>query len=159
MKHTISSGACLYWADSTVKILRKYGYNAQLQAGSLQWSCRNNNWIDDGVSHTHFSYMWDKNVARQFLRNGLLSVGILPEMHCWAGIIDTNEIVDLSTRHLIQQYEKTMREEWQAPTPPLYLWADKDTILDGVRYIPDVEAIYFALMVLKETKHVDSLSK
>jgi len=100
------------------------------------------------TSHICGIYMWDINVAKQFLKNGIVSLGILPEIHCWAGIIDTNEIVDLSTRHLVQQYEKTMRETWQAPAPPLYIWVNSDTIPDGVRYIPDMEAIHFALMTL-----------
>src|SRR5258706_16418976 len=94
--------ACLYWAACTrAHISRNYKTRTILQAGTMQWPCTDK---DDGVSFTHFSYMWNPTTAE--MRRVMISAGLMPEMHVWAAIPSRNEIVDLTTSYLVEQAKK-----------------------------------------------------
>ena len=89
-------GLCLYYAHHTAAVLRRHGLSAVIQAGSLQWP-RVRHEEDDGRIDTHFAYMWTPSAADSALS---VALGNLPEMHVWVGIVDRQEIVDFTTRHL-----------------------------------------------------------
>lgn len=135
---------CVYLALATVAILRQYGIRASFQAGSSSWP-RIRPEEDDGVINTHFSYVWEPRSKRTLAQ---LAAGVLPEMHAWAAIPATVEIIDLSTCYLPEQCRKTAGMAWTAPAPPDYLWTDK--LPEGVLYRPELSAIQTALNLLKE---------
>lgn len=133
-------GLCLYYAKHVQNILREHGYNAVIQAGSLQWPCIRPE-DDDGVSPTHFAYMWDPdNITSKFA----VASGMLPEMHCWVGIIDTQEIVDFSVRFL-KNAAVASGVKWTADNPPEYLWCNVENIPENVVYRPNRDATLYAI--------------
>jgi hypothetical protein len=83
-------GLCLYYAHPTIATLRKHGYQAVIQAGSLQWP-RIRPEDDDGVMNTHFAYEWSPHEPASAMS---VALGNLPEMHVWVGLIDSQEITD-----------------------------------------------------------------
>ena len=89
-------GQCLYYAHHTATILWRHGLPAVIQAGSLQWP-RVRREEDDGQIDTHFAYMWTPTDPESALS---VALGNLPEIHVWVGILDRQEIVDFTTRHL-----------------------------------------------------------
>ena len=136
-------GLCLYYAHHTARILCQHGYKAVIQAGSLQWPRLKD---DDGVSATHFSYMWSPNdLASQVSAR----MGGLPEMHVWAGIVDQQQLVDFSTRHLVKAAE-VLDLYWTAAAPPQYLWCPASQLPEGVVYRPDRDATILACRILKK---------
>lgn len=141
--------ACLHWADTTVKVLRNAGYNAQIQAGTLCWP-RIKPEEDDGVILTHFSYVWEdpENIMECAIRT--FRYGHMPEIHCWAALVDPPTLIDLTTGFLPQQCLSMTGLAWTAPDPPDHLWATVDEIPDGVVYIPNWTAINFAHILLKK---------
>lgn len=141
----IMPGACLYWSAALVKALRENGFpKAVLQAGSLQWPFKNPD-QDDGVSITHFAYEWQPDSEKTKSR---VSYGMLPEMHCWVGIVETQELVDLTTRQLPEQMYRCLKQDWIGDKPPDYLWTDMNELPDRVVYKPDFQAIVAALKCL-----------
>lgn len=136
------SRSCLYLAATAVVVLERHGVRAVLQAGTSQWP-RIRPEEDDGVCSTHFSYMWEP-FSETTLRK--IREGLLPEMHCWAAIPETGELVDPSTRYLPSQCLITAGLEWTAPLPPDYLWADE--LPPAVVYRPDMLAIKLAITLL-----------
>jgi hypothetical protein len=78
-----------------------------------------------------------------------MALGQLPEMHCWVGILDTQEIVDFSTRHLVAAaLDRCLF--WTAAEPPRYLWCKANALPDWVVYTPNREAsIYSCDMLTK----------
>jgi len=145
--------ACVYWAGYACDVLARQGIRALIQAGSFSWPCRAADWKDDGVSFTHLSYIWDKQEAA-----GRLAVGQLPELHAWAAIPETQEIIDFTTCYVPEQCERILKIKWQAPKPPPYLWCAEAGIPDGVIYRPDLDAIRFALMVWTQHKKVPAVT-
>lgn len=135
-------GLCLFLAVKLCNELGKHGIRAVLQAGSAQWKCMA---IDDGVSPTHFAYMWEMSPLTK-LR---LSQGKMPEMHCWVGLPDTQEIVDISTRDLVMQAKLRADITWTANPPPDYIWSDAEHFPDEARYIVDPLATIVALSFAK----------
>ncbi len=114
-------GLCLYYAHYTASVLHRHGYHATIQAGSLQWP-RIKPEDDDGVMNTHFAYMWTPMWTPGAYESALsVLMGNLPEMHCWVGIIDTQEIVDFTTRHL-KTAAANLDLAWTAADPPEFLW-------------------------------------
>ena len=135
--------ACLYWAACASSYLsRKYRVRTILQAGTMQWPCSA---TDDGVSPTHFSYMWEPD---SLMTKSMFEAGLMPEMHVWAAIPSENEIVDLTTRYLVQQAKKRAALAWTAPPPPDFLWARADQLPSGVVYRPDFAATMLATQLL-----------
>lgn len=136
---------CVYHATATVFTLQKHGVRAVFQAGTAMWP-RIKPEEDDGVSSTHFSYVWEPDSATTALR---LQNNLLPEMHAWAAIPDTQEIVDVTTKYLPRQCEERACLAWTAPQPPDFLWASADEWPDNVVYRPCILAIQCALNLLK----------
>ena len=89
-------GLCLYYAHHTAAVLCQHGLSAVIQAGSLQWP-RVRRGEDDGQIDTHFAYMWTPTSPESALS---VALGNLPEIHVWVGILNSQEIVDFTTRHL-----------------------------------------------------------
>ncbi len=137
-------GLCLYYAHHTAAVLRRHGYQAVIQAGSLQWP-RILPSEDDGVCNTHFAYMWTPGAYESALS---VAMGNLPEMHCWVGIVDRQEVVDFTTRHL-RQAAVELGLGWTAADPPAFLWCPVNATPDWVRYIPNREASIYACLLLK----------
>lgn len=138
-------GLCLYYAGTVMETLQSYGYKALIQGGSLLWP-RIKPEEDDGVMDTHFSYMWSPETLESQIA---MSLGALPEMHVWVGLIDTQEIVDFSTRHL-KEAATNRGHKWIANDPPSYFWGNQ--LPDWVRYRPNVEASLLALEIWKQSK-------
>lgn len=133
---------CLFWAYETYKILKICGLNALIQAGSASWPMVSKE-LDDGISSTHFSYKFEDtpfNLKR-------MAHGHLPEMHVWVGIVETKEIVDLTTKFWPQQAKEIGNHEWKNKLPPDYFWSDKHD--DDVQYDVDGLATVFAMSILK----------
>ena len=138
---------CLYWADTVVNQLAARGISAIIQAGSLMWP-RIRPEQDDGVSPTHFSYVWD---AHSPLTMSRVRQRLLPEMHVWAAIPMANEIIDLTTKFLPHQCKQIIGYDWPGDLPPDYLWATVAELPAGVIYDPSIEAIAVALLLLGKT--------
>jgi hypothetical protein len=137
-------GLCLYYAHHTAAVLWRHGLSSVIQAGSLQWP-RVRREEDDGRIDTHFAYMWTPGAADSALS---VALGNLPEMHVWVGIVDRQEIVDFTTRHLRAAAE-ARGMEWSAPDPPRYLWCPAAEPPDWVVYRPDRDASIYACTILK----------
>lgn len=137
-------GLCLYYAHHALSILHRHGYRATIQAGSLQWP-RIKPEEDDGVSNTHFAYMWTPGAYESAMS---VMMGNLPEMHCWVGIVDQQEIVDFTTRHL-KTAASALGMAWTAPDPPRYLWCPAKETPHWVCYAPNRDASIYAGLLLK----------
>ena len=133
-------GLCLYYAHHTLSVLCRHGLQAVIQAGSLQWP-RIRREEDDGVVNSHFAYEWGPTPESAMS----VAMGNLPEIHVWVGIVDRQEIVDFSTRHL----KAAFLGPWTAPDPPRYLWCPAGQLPDWVVYRPNREASIYACTILK----------
>lgn len=134
--------ACLYWAGMAIDELTRRGHRAILQAGTMQWPCVTH---DDGVSPTHFSYVWDPGSPESTYA---VMMGALPEMHVWAAIPADGEIIDVTTRYLPMQASRLAGLKWKGPTPPDYLWCGAAGLPKGVRYRPNRDATVLAVAFL-----------
>jgi hypothetical protein len=138
-------GLCLYYAHHVASVLWHHRYRAVIQAGSLQWP-RVRREEDDGIINTHFAYEWSPHTQASQVA---MAVGNLPEMHVWVGILDTQEIVDFTTRHL-KASAQALGMGWTAPDPPAYLWCPASATPDWVVYRPIAEASVYACSILKQ---------
>lgn len=136
--------ACLYWAATLIDELSVNGIRGILQAGTLMWP-RIRPEQDDGVSPTHFSYVWEANSSTTRTR---IAQGLMPEMHVWVGIPETQEIVDLTTRYLKGQCQQLIGHEWIGDDPPHHLWCKCEELPPGVIYRPDRLATMIAWRLL-----------
>ena len=139
-------GLCLHVAHRVAQVLWRHKLPVVLQAGSLQWPRIRLPEEDDGEINTHFSYMFSPHTLASRLS---MAAGNLPELHCWVGLVDTQEIVDFSTRHLAGAALK-LEMFWTAPAPPRFLWCGANQLPDQVRYEPNREATLYACSVLKK---------
>jgi len=137
-------GLCLYYAHHAASVLHRHGYQAVIQAGSLQWP-RIRKTEDDGFTNTHFAYEWSPQEPASALS---VAFGNLPEMHVWVGIVDTQEIVDFAVRHL-KEAAAELGMSWTAPNPPRYLWCPAKQPPDWVLYRPNRDASIYACVLLK----------
>ena len=137
-------GLCLYYARETIAVLRHHGHKAVLQAGSMQWPIIKPE-DDDGVCNTHFAYMWEPDHPLSVIAT---KFGLLPEIHVWVGLVETQEVVDFSTRYFKEAAEERDLK-WQTEDPPKYLWSHELPPL--VRYVPDRDATIFAMKLLIES--------
>lgn len=145
-------GLCLYYAHQVASVLWQHHRRAVIQAGSLQWP-RVRRDEDDGQINTHFSYMW---APRDRASQISAAIGNLPEMHVWVGIVDSQEVVDFSTRH-IKQAALNLNLAWTAADPPRYLWAR--SMPDWVRYHLNRDASLLACAILKQQFNPDYLRR
>jgi hypothetical protein len=130
--------ACLLHAGAAIAQLRAYGVRAVLQAGSAGW-LRVPPELDDGVSPDAFSYDFTADPGR-------LMAGLLPEMHCWAAVPATGELIDVTTCFQPGQCRSIMGMDWPGPPPLDFVWADR--LPPGCYYRPDPLAIKVAAVFL-----------
>jgi hypothetical protein len=135
------TGACIYWSQVTMKVLKEAGLRPLLQAGTLQW-CMVAPGQDDGRMATHFSFVWSPELPGS---RAAIQGGKLPEMHVWVALPDTQEIVDFSTGALKKLAEGRFGLRWPGPPPPKFLWGRPP---EKTLYTPNREAIRYALQVL-----------
>ncbi len=137
-------GVCMYAALAGRRELQERGIKAAVIGGSLQWPMATPE-EDDGVSATHFAYMWERG-----WQGGKLSVlqqvcmvpfvG-LPEVHCWLQIEDTGELVDFSLYSLHAAAERVLgREATRKMKVPDYIWGQAP---ENVVYTPVQDATLF----------------
>ncbi len=142
---------CLTSATCAVLASADLGYPCLFQAGSMQWRCRSESEPDDGVSATHFAYMWSPEEAhnRQLLaglKNALRRAELsgrgldpgsypLPEVHCWAVWPVNTTCVDLTTGTLPDECRRRTGGLWTAPIPPKYFIGVPDG--ETARYTAD----------------------
>lgn len=138
-------GNCLLTSISlTVALCEEFKVRAVLQAGSASWP-RIDLAKDDGNIMTHFSYMFSDDAESMM---DVLIRRRLPELHCWVGIVDTQEIIDPTTCYLKKQCERLTSMKWTAPEPPDFIWCSP-TSKDwpqGVVYRPHHAAFQMARM-------------
>lgn len=130
---------CLYWSYQLVLRLAKEGVRGLIQAGDAMWP-RVRPEQDDGVSPTHFSYVWDKHEAMDKILRG-----IFPEIHVWVGIPESQTIIDLTTKYWPERCQQLIGCDWPGDKPPDYLWVHGDELPNGVIYNPKVDATLFAM--------------
>ena len=120
--------------------------NVHTQAGSASWLFKSPA-KDDGVGPTHYSYVFEPGSMQTALQ---LARGELPEIHCWAAILGTQEIIDPTTRHLHELCKLALPgEEWSAEAPPAYFWGTAANLPNGWHYEPDARAIAIAFRFLR----------
>lgn len=135
-------GACLFLAVGFMQAFYEWtGVVTLLQAGSASFKMVPDN-QNDGVSPNYFSYQFSLAAALPYVARRTL-----PEMHCWVGIKETRELVDVSTEFLPDQCKRLAGMDWRMPPPPPFVW-DHTSNLERQRdliYTPDVNAIQIAL--------------
>ncbi len=131
---------CLQWAVHTVDVLKEYGIQSQIQAGSAYWP-RLRPEQDDGLpsTMTHFGYKFGSD--EPWLRVGL------PEIHCWVGILP-NIIVDVTTSYW-PELAALRGIDWPGDLPPHFFWGTADECPEGVVYQASFDAIKLAYSILK----------
>lgn len=141
-KRPMAGGACLWWAYFGIKAIKSVNpsVRAIVQAGSASFR-RVPVELDDGVSSTHFSYVYTPGARPP-------RPECLPEMHVWIALPDMGEIVDFSTGRLAELCEKTCGDKWLSPPPPDYVWANANSTPDGFVYIPNIYAISLVVELL-----------
>lgn len=134
-------GGCLFWASAFCEAMSENGYKAKIVAGSASFQFRVH---DDGVSPTHFSYMFNAQEAvPRFIQ------GLLPEMHVWA-ITEAIELVDLTTGYQCQQAIIIGNFKWDKELiPPVYLWCPVKNIPRQFVYSPSPVASAMAKIFLQ----------
>ncbi len=139
--------ACLYWSFYACRVLERRGERAVIQAGSLEYPMGG---LDDGVSATHFSYLWEPDSAETRRR---IAADAMPELHVWVGLPESGEILDVTTCFL-QAQARRLGLLWRGPAPPPFLWERADQLPGrGVIYIPERRAIAWALVRLGLAPH------
>lgn len=135
--------ACLYWSFHTLVELRRYSVHGALQAGTAYWPRVS---AEDFEAHpddlfTHFGFQWSpQSVASA----ASVAMGNLPEMHIWVGLVETQEILDLSTGHLPEACRIILDKDWPGPKPPKFYWGRACEVPAMVSYQPNEEATIYA---------------
>ena len=131
-------GGCIIWAFAAALVLKRAGYKPVVQAGDMQWPvvdvCD-----DDGKMNTHLAYMWTPHEEKSKLA---LVSGLLPEMHCWLGLVETQEFIDFSTHDFKNQAARLGVNWTSKQDPPKYLWGK---LPFRVLYRPHRDATFFAM--------------
>lgn len=134
---------CLFWAFFAVEALRGAGLPAQLQAGTAYWPIQDPE-TDDGVSPNRYGCEFEWSAGRKRAVQGML-----PEMHCWAGVAGEDpHIVDLTPR-FFKSRAIALGMTFTAPDPPDYLWSTGLDLPPGVVYLADRKAIEVAYAFLE----------
>jgi hypothetical protein len=138
--------ACLYSAAFAAIAVARRGERAILQAGSASWPFKAPE-RDDGTGPTHFGYEFD---LRDPLSAACLMNGILPEIHCWAAIPASGELIDLTTGHQPTLMRVVLPgEEWSDAPLPGHFWGKAGALPERWRYAPNAQAIQVALDFLR----------
>lgn len=139
---------CLWWADFTVKACRKFGLDAQIQAGDAFWRCVRPE-DDDGVEPLNWGYQYEDSLASiAYAAEGF------PEMHVWAVVIGKGEadMIDL-TAPFFKPRCLEAGQRWTMPDPPEYLWVEvKNFPNERAYYIPNRQAIALCYAILQSSE-------
>ena len=137
--------SCMWYAFETIRVLNSYGTRAIMQAGSASWKIVPDD-QDDGVSPNQYSYVCDISTRDVAL---LMVQGLLPEMHVWAAIPETNEVIDLTTR-FIPRLAKSIGSKCLVEQPP-YIWEDvKKLTRKDIYYKPNKSATQLVYHLIME---------
>jgi hypothetical protein len=105
---------CIYWAAAFQEAAAEFDIKSLVVAGSAQFQFRADT---DGVSNTHFSYMFDSMEAVT-----RMSQGLPPEFHAW-NVLENGEMVDLTTGFQAKQANDLLGYVWEKEfTLPDYFW-------------------------------------
>jgi hypothetical protein len=135
--------ACLYHAMAMHRALCECGFDSTrvlLQAGSATWRVVSEE-ADDGVSPTHYSYVYE----------GWPDLLSMPEVHVWVAVLDTvtNEVWIVDTT---VQYVKQLAEEkglaWAMPEFPPFFWCRYADLPKDCHYEPDKEATWNVMQIV-----------
>lgn len=137
-------GKCLYIAHAVATVLHKNGFRPVIQAGSMQWPIIPRD-QDDGADNSHFAYMWNPEDPASIAAR---LAGGLPEMHVWVGLVESQTLIDFSTRD-IRRHAEACGLVWRSGDPPRYLWARADEMPDWVVYTPNRNATLYACTILQ----------
>ena len=130
---------CLGLATAGIITLRAEGIKAVMQAGTMNWRMVADE-LDDATSPTHFTYEWSPDAPAS---QRSVAMGNLPEMHCWIGVVSSQELIDLSTHGLVARAREAGLV-WRAPGPPPFLWCPVNEQPDCVRYAANIAATRYA---------------
>ena len=145
--------ACFSTAFFTVLRLYGAGIRASIQGGSRQWPIIPPE-KDDGECATHLSWMWSPTDLRTLES---LAAGRAPEVHCWVGIPESGELIDLTTCHL-KENAADAGLVWRVDEPPDYIWVDGfGELPEDVVYLAELEATEFVNTMCK-TLFIDKKS-
>lgn len=127
-------GCCLYWNQVAMRTLLVHGYKPVMQAGSMHWKINHN--PDPNVADT-FGYEWspDTHLSQSQIYNGLL-----PEVHIWAALPETGELIDFSTGSIKAVATERFGFIWDREDPPEFVWGAPPP---GTVYMPNRQAIAF----------------
>jgi len=134
-------GACLYWNQVAMRTLMIHGFKPLLQAGTMLWKINDD--LDPEACNA-FGYQWS---PEEPLSQAQLSAGLLPELHIWAGLKETNELIDFSTAYFRQIAEEEHRFKWTSPDPPKFIWGKPP---EHALYCPTASATMFAWRFILE---------
>jgi len=81
-----------------------------------------------------------------------LKLGMLPEIHVWVGLPDSNQLLDFSTK-LLPDQAALEGLKWKTAIPPDFLWCGPSQLPDGVIYKPNIDAIGFILNRITKGRH------
>lgn len=142
----VDVGRCLYNSITGFLLLQAEGLNVQIHAGSMSWPIIDLD-KDDGVSPTHFSFMWSPDDAASVIA---MIEGRMPEMHVWLWLPDTKEIVDFTTHEIVERAKTTANLEWTVTLPPPFVWLKFNELPKGVAYSPNVDAVHLTNHFIRE---------
>ena len=138
----------MYWAFIGGLVFQRHGVRGVLQAGTMLWPA----FEDDDVNDTHYGYEWSpEHEASQ----AALMLGLIPEIHTWLALPETQEIVDFSVKYLPQSAARDGKV-WVKPNPPDFLWVTEDAMPEGVVYRPEIEACHWMHRRLMKDGHLRS---
>jgi hypothetical protein len=140
-----ASALCFYRTVLTVRALHARGERGILQAGTAEWAIRTPD-QDDGISPTHFGYVWSPD---EFDWTLLYDQGVLPEVHVWAAMPASREIIDMSSGCFPEQAKLLMGWDWHAELPPKFLWTSELPSNAVYEAHPDATAFALALALAK----------
>jgi len=142
--------SCLLWAWATIqagKLIRGGLQNLQLQGGSAGWRIVLDS-LDDGVSPTHYSYVYTDP-------EDSIDLG---EIHFWAAVAPQDDsngnglIVDLTTKYVPDLAREKGLE--LSCAPPMAIWSRPDEIKLDCYYEPCLEAIIHGNFLIKEIHNI-----
>lgn len=136
---------CLLWAHYTCLVVKQEGFTTvQLQAGTCYWP-RLARHQDDGRSPNLYGYEYVPGP------DNYLSIarGRMPEIHVWAGIAETETIIDLTPSFFPERAMSLAGLSWPGIRPPRFLWTHVKNLPEDVIYKPDVEAIGICYSILQ----------
>lgn len=90
--------------------------------------------LDDGVSPTHYSYVYEGWDCFPWE---------LPELHCWVAGCDVDGkiyLIDPTVKY-VPSLAEDLGIKWRTPKPPKCLWVEPSNLPKGWHYVPDQAAM------------------